>query len=86
MAETVRDTYALAEKVATLTGRDALALIRWAACIAKSSRPDKVAIPLQAALRRAQCGQQLPGPDFPEPAVKPAPGRVFQASEEENWL
>jgi hypothetical protein len=63
---TNRDAYALAEKVATTTGRDAMAVVRWAARTAKSDRAEKIAIPLRHVLRRFVNGQELPR-DFPDP-------------------
>ena len=64
---TNREAYTLAETVAAVTGRDAMALVRWAGRTAKSDRAAKIVIPLRHALRRFECGQELPV-DFPEPA------------------
>lgn len=82
---TTRDAYTLAEEVATLTGRDAMTLIRWAARHMGSTDSDKVAGVLLFAKRRFEGGQEMPL-DFPD-AVKPAPRvELRSASETADWM
>jgi hypothetical protein len=82
---TTRDAYTLAEEVATLTGRDAMTLIRWAARQARSTAPGKIAVELRMAQRRFTTGRGLPL-DFPD-AVKPAPRvELRSASETQDWM
>jgi len=82
---TNRDTYALAERVAQVTGRDAMRLLQWAACVARSDLAGKIAPVLEIALRRFECGQELPR-EFPDPVPTGQPVRLRSESKKADWL